>query len=263
MLAGPVIEFLDSPPAFVSVGHDGLFPYQVRPSDEVYIIASRWSVDSNEHYVEIWLPDNNMVNLKNIADISDVVRVHKPGFLWHDRTRDIHCKETDRWLSVYGFTSKDPRDIEFEMPTLFAVLPGSPTRNDIPDLLQSKSWREKKDLHTSHRSWMQNHRQPKLLHTMARRYERDKTLVSKLKQERGSNCQICGFSFTKQDGTDYCEIHHLESLADGGLDVSSNMLVLCANCHRRFHYGNVQVLSHTALKLVIAIDEAIYSCVVG
>jgi len=223
MIAGPIIEFMDSPPVLVSAGHDGFFPYQFHPLDEIYITASRWSADPKEHDVEIWLPNNRVVELSNIPGVLDIVRVHKSGFLWHDRTREIHYQATDRWLSVYGFTSKDPREIEFNRLPVFSVLPGSPMQDKILDLLQSKSWREIRDFHTRHRSWMQNSHQVKFLHIMAARYERDKSLVAKLKQERGSACQICGFAFTKQDGTDYCEIHHLESLANGGLDVSGSL----------------------------------------
>ena len=41
-------------------------------------------------------------------------------------------------------------------------------------------------------------------------------------------CQICGFTFNKQDGKPYFEIHHLEP--DGGHH-PMNVLVICPNCH--------------------------------
>ncbi|MCH7667332.1 MAG: HNH endonuclease [Acidobacteria bacterium] len=35
----------------------------------------------------------------------------------------------------------------------------------------------------------------------------------------------------------YAEVHHHEELAQGGLDVPSNMLCVCPSCHREVHYG--------------------------
>ena len=94
----------------------------------------------------------------------------------------------------------------------------------------------------------------------SKRYERDLNLVSKIKSTRGTACQICGYRLIKKDGTDYCEVHHLESLANEGLDIKSNMLVVCANCHVMFHYGNVEILNHNHINLIVKIDGIVYTC---
>lgn len=96
---------------------------------------------------------------------------------------------------------------------------------------------------------------------LALRFERDRELVELIKQLRGSKCQICGFSFKTVSGEDYSECHHLEHLANGGLDASKNMLLLCANHHRQFHYGHVEVRSHLASRLDIVIDGTLHSIV--
>jgi hypothetical protein len=95
---------------------------------------------------------------------------------------------------------------------------------------------------------------------LAVRYERDHTLTTLLKRLRGGACQVCGSSFVTKAGGSYTECHHLEQLANGGLDVSRNMLVLCANHHRQFHYGRVEVISHSSELLVVSIDSEIYRC---
>lgn len=99
--------------------------------------------------------------------------------------------------------------------------------------------------------------------SFALRYERDDVLVGLLKRLRGPACQICGDTFVTSGGEFYCECHHLEALADGGLDVSSNMLILCPNHHRQFHHGNVAIKCRTADMIIFEIDEREHRCLVG
>lgn len=101
---------------------------------------------------------------------------------------------------------------------------------------------------------------PVVTSEMALRYERDAELTQLVRELRGHRCQICGHSFPKAGGGRYTECHHLEQLAHGGLDLSSNLLVLCANHHRQFHFGEVKVLSHSSSELVVSIEGKIYRC---
>ena len=64
-------------------------------------------------------------------------------------------------------------------------------------------------------------------------------------------------------GEFYSECHHLEGLAAGGLDVSGNILVLCAFHHTQFHHGQVAIKHHDAETLVVEIDGADYVCALG
>lgn len=243
----------------MSAGHDGLYPYERHPYDEVYVIAYRGSASLADQYVELHLPHYKKVTLYNTSGIRPEFRVHRSGFLWHDRVREIPQEIGVRWLSVYGFTHEDPRTMGQPLKELLAVLPGSPMKDSFLDLIACKKWRITRDFHTRNREWMPKER-PVTSRYESLKIERDSSLVTQLKRDRGSKCQICGFTFKKLDGTDYCEVHHLESLADGGLDVAANCVVLCANCHRRFHYGVVRVVSHTAHHLVVCIDGDKYIC---
>jgi hypothetical protein len=98
---------------------------------------------------------------------------------------------------------------------------------------------------------------------IAERYERDADLVRLLKAVRGGKCQICGHTFTMRNGGTYTEAHHLEELANGGLDVSRNMLIVCANHHRQFHYGDVQILQHDADTLTVRMDDEAHTIALG
>ncbi len=46
--------------------------------------------------------------------------------------------------------------------------------------------------------------------------------------ERGGVCERCG-------GADQLQVHHIVPVAQGGLHVPSNVLVLCMGCHRGEH----------------------------
>ncbi|MBC3874463.1 HNH endonuclease [Undibacterium flavidum] len=95
---------------------------------------------------------------------------------------------------------------------------------------------------------------------LAKSYERDQELSKLIKLVRGEACQICGHYFLTLDGRKYVECHHLEHLANEGLDCSKNILVVCANHHRQLHYGLAKILSHTNESVVIEIDGVSHTC---
>ena len=50
-------------------------------------------------------------------------------------------------------------------------------------------------------------------------------------------CEACGnpAPFLCSDGSPYLETHHIDRLADGGMDRPDRVAGICANCHRRCH----------------------------
>jgi predicted HNH restriction endonuclease len=76
--------------------------------------------------------------------------------------------------------------------------------------------------------------------------ERDPRLVSakkcQVRRDTGRlACEACDFDFADAFGpdlADFCEVHHLQPLAESEGDVAtdlSDLAVLCANCHRAIH----------------------------
>ncbi|MCS6191532.1 HNH endonuclease [Shewanella baltica] len=41
----------------------------------------------------------------------------------------------------------------------------------------------------------------------------------------------------RSNGSPYLEVHHINPLSVGGLDIPENTIVLCPNCHREKHFG--------------------------
>jgi hypothetical protein len=53
------------------------------------------------------------------------------------------------------------------------------------------------------------------------------------------------------------DLHHLNPVADGGLDDPDNLLALCPNCHRRHHNGEIPIESLRSWKmLLVALNHA-------
>ena len=68
-------------------------------------------------------------------------------------------------------------------------------------------------------------------------YIRFKSIFLKLKQFYDSECQVCGIKhFSKNHGV-YSEVHHLTPWSIDHDDTCENLVVICANCHRKFHYA--------------------------
>jgi hypothetical protein len=70
-------------------------------------------------------------------------------------------------------------------------------------------------------------------------YVRDPAVVAFVELEAGGLCEKCGQEapFIRSDGSPFLEVHHIQSLADGGPDTVWNAAGLCPNCHRECHYG--------------------------
>ncbi len=98
---------------------------------------------------------------------------------------------------------------------------------------------------------------PARIETIATRIERNGELARLLKELYQQTCQICGYHKRTASGSAVIDVHHIERLADGGLDVSRHMLVVCPSCHRWLHLAAVEKVSHTAEELILRVDDSI------
>ena len=135
-------------------------------------------------------------------------------------------------------TKKDEENIEkgliqFDKPNK------EETKKNIQNILNRR--KSKLPLHLKKRIKLQT----KFSEEEAEKYERS---VGKALVLYYGCCQIegCGYFFSKgKDGHSgpYCESHHLQNLADNGKDIPSNIVILCPNHHRQFHYDDAQIVS--------------------
>ncbi len=89
-------------------------------------------------------------------------------------------------------------------------------------------------------------------------FERNRKLRSAAIAIHGTQCMGCGFDFAEyygERGLGYIEVHHLNpvsTLADHQkVDPKTDMIVLCANCHRMVHRASENILSLSELKQII------------
>ncbi|MGX7005677.1 HNH endonuclease [Caballeronia sp. KNU42] len=78
-------------------------------------------------------------------------------------------------------------------------------------------------------------------------FERDPLVIAIAKVRAGFQCEVVGCahpSFNGRDRKPYCEVHHIQPLADGGVDTIDNVVCLCPSHHREAHFGE----SREALK---------------
>lgn len=68
--------------------------------------------------------------------------------------------------------------------------------------------------------------------------KRYQALVNRLKHAYGCCCQICGATFLMDNGNYYCEAHHVKELSKDGSQNPSNVILICPNHHRLFHYAH-------------------------
>ena len=50
-------------------------------------------------------------------------------------------------------------------------------------------------------------------------------------------CCLAPAPFFKPGGAPYLEVHHVDSLGEGGRDMIENAVAVCPNCHRECHHG--------------------------
>jgi hypothetical protein len=71
-------------------------------------------------------------------------------------------------------------------------------------------------------------------------FYRDSLLAESLKSIYDHRCQVCGMNFKIKYEKPFSETHHIDSLSQGGLDISKNIIVICPNHHRIIHKTNAE-----------------------
>jgi hypothetical protein len=74
----------------------------------------------------------------------------------------------------------------------------------------------------------------------SRTYERNPLVIAIARVRAGNRCEVrdCPHpTFVTPDGVPYIEVHHIESLADGGEDTIENVACICPAHHREVHLG--------------------------
>lgn len=71
-----------------------------------------------------------------------------------------------------------------------------------------------------------------------KKIKRYQKIVNILKRKYEYKCQLCEYTFQMDNGNYYCEAHHIKMLSKDGTQNPNNVIILCANHHRMFHYAS-------------------------
>jgi len=128
-------------------------------------------------------------------------------------------------------------------PEAKAIWPELETRSTSPSLTVTDIDLEGREGHRGLRTHIQVERNP-----MLAKAKKNAVLANSGRLE----CEVCGFDFfTKygKAGKGFCEVHHLQPLAQKGRRTTklSDLAVVCSNCHRVIH-RNRKVLSLNELR---------------
>jgi 5-methylcytosine-specific restriction enzyme A len=89
-------------------------------------------------------------------------------------------------------------------------------------------------------------------------YERDPKNRKEAIEIHGLNCYGCDFNFEDvygERGRDFIEIHHIKPLStlqeEVVINPATDLVPLCANCHRMIHRRKAEILTIEELKLLI------------
>lgn len=93
---------------------------------------------------------------------------------------------------------------------------------------------------TLSRSLPKGVRNPKRRNTTVTTFDRDPQVRAWILENANGICEACSADapFQQDDGLPFLEVHHVQTLADGGPDTTDNAVAVCPNCHRRLHLSD-------------------------
>lgn len=102
---------------------------------------------------------------------------------------------------------------------------------------------------------------PQVKEVLSKQIERGE-ISNYVKKLNGYKCKVCEalgkdpLSFTKTNGEHYIETHHIVPVFNltAGLLGLSNLITVCANHHRQFHFGKIAISDNNKEHLEINID---------
>jgi len=99
---------------------------------------------------------------------------------------------------------------------------------------------------------------PEWVEFRGKQYKRNNKSIAGLKILRDFNCQMCGVSILKKDGSFYIEAAHITEKRHKGPETHDNILILCPNHHKEFDLGKKKIIERTKDKIIFELNEKKY-----
>lgn len=163
------------------------------------------------------------------------------------------------WLVKHNVIQQDRRSINaghlINDPQAFFFTVDSPNARDLVVTMLDSMPRENQEVVTnSFEAEAEGNRS----FVFASRIERSSRNRLEAIRLHGCKCQVCGFDFGQvygDVGKNYIEVHHITPLAKQGgeqvVNPETDLVCLCANCHRMIHRNRHRPLSVDALRKIV------------
>ncbi|MFM0292234.1 HNH endonuclease [Paraburkholderia sp. RL17-380-BIE-A] len=214
-------------PYLVNIWHDGMF----EENDEIYFVdrASDWA----EKNIDTATP----VQLNRAAAVSALIHTA------YYRKAPLHVAILDgirRTVGIRETSEAHQRELDSVLwyphhkdeNRRIVVVRGKPQPQNIDPYAEEEEHQRQVKVPTA--------RPPKKIEVSATAiYERDSEVVKAVKRRAADgHCELCGQEgFKTANGRYYLEAHHVIPLNCGGRDDIRNVVAICANDHRRAHFG--------------------------
>lgn len=160
---------------------------------------------------------NNLINMKNDFDLDD----------YTTSIRDLEFRQ--KLFKLFDAPTTKLIEEEIGSEKIEFKLDGSKDEEKtLLDFIRQRSKENKQ-------------KTPAVSRVKGKRLERDYELYGALKRFYGYRCQVDKHTFRKKDGGHYCEVAHIKPFATSKDDTEDNILILCANCHRKLDFGNEEI----------------------
>lgn len=152
---------------------------------------------------------------------------------------------------------------KIEISDAIIILEEKKEYSDIIDILMRVNLLQNEDLEKSFKSYeYTSNKEGKKIVYYSNRYERSARNREIAIALFGFKCMACNFDFEKKYGSwgkDYIEVHHIKPLSDLNEEVeicpATDLVTVCANCHRMIHRKKDKTLSIEELKAKIRVVE--------
>jgi hypothetical protein len=149
----------------------------------------------------------------------------------------IHLSPGNKCMSISGYYNTF--DLLYGLETKsHNVIAESEVLYNTGDEIDKESLRERIKLFNQQYQTAVPHKR----YIISEQVARPGSITDYLKKLYNYTCQICGEQgFVQVNGTHYIEAHHITELHKliPGSYCSDNIIIVCANCHRKLHYSTV------------------------
>lgn len=145
-----------------------------------------------------------------------------------------------RYIDDLAFEKENQN--EFEQSEIAKYFKKEKTRSEIAEELKKTEDIEDEKIIVNHKS-----------------YKRNNKTIALIKILRNFECQICGMSILKKDGTKYIEAAHITPKHKKGKESAENIILLCPNHHKEFDLGHCEVIERNLNEIWLKLNGNKYN----